>query len=369
MSAADFGEIGPFHRSNFVASDGLVAFAIECVERGFVPDFVVRAGIRQLLRVRLKLEESSHCEAHARRVQQFVDATKVGPVALLTDKANEQHYEVPAAFYERVLGPHLKYSCCHWGDETQSFESAEASALAISCERAELANGQRILELGCGWGSLSLWMAQQYPGSSITSVSNSASQREFIQRQALQRGLPNLTVVTADMNDFATDERFDRVVSIEMFEHMRNYELLLSRVADWLQPGGKLFVHIFCHRDSPYFFETEGASNWMGRYFFSGGTMPSDELLSHYQRDLQLVHRWRWNGQHYEITSNRWLNNMDAARRELLPVLEATYGKAEAARWWMRWRLFFMSCAELFGFRNGNEWWVSHYLFQKPSAS
>ncbi len=348
-----------------MASDRLVAWAIECIERGLVPDFLVRAGIRTLLRMRLKDERATDRVEHARRFQKFVNITRSNPIALLTDKANEQHYEVPAGFYERVLGQHLKYSCCYFGPHTDRLEDAEAEALRITCERAELRNDLRILELGCGWGSLSLWMAANFPDSTITAVSNSSSQREFIMERARQRGLTNLTVVTSDMNDFTSTDQFDRVVSVEMFEHMRNYELLLSRISAWLKPNGKLFVHIFCHRDTPYVFETEGASNWMGRYFFSGGTMPSDDLLFHYQQHLTLTHWWRWNGQHYERTSNEWLKRLDHARTEIWPVLEATYGRNQASVWFMRWRLFFMSCAELFGFNRGNEWWVSHYLFEK----
>lgn len=348
-------------------SDRFVALAIDCIERGWMPDGLVRAGIRSLLRVRLNDESSADRVEHARRFQEFVETTRSNPIALLTDKANEQHYEVPAAFFEHVLGRHLKYSCCHFSSASMSLDDAEAEALRITCERAQIANGQRILELGCGWGSLSLWMAEHFPGSEITSVSNSSTQRAFILDRAKQRGLSNLQVITADMNDFTTTDQFDRVVSVEMFEHMRNYELLLKRIASWLVPEGLLFVHIFCHRDTPYVFETEGASNWMGRYFFSGGTMPSDDLLFHYQADLTLTHWWRWNGQHYERTSNAWLERLDAARTQLMPVFETTYGKAQASIWFQRWRLFFMSCAELFGFRSGNEWWVSHYLFRRKN--
>ena len=348
-------------------SDNMVAMAINAIERGYVPDALVRAGIRSLLRMRLKDEASADRVEHARRFQQFVETTRSNPIALLTDKANEQHYEVPAEFYQAVLGERLKYSCCHFGPDAKTLEDAEIEALRITCEHAEIVNGHRILELGCGWGSLSLWMAENYPASTITAVSHSSTQRAFILNRAQERGLSNLDVITADMNDFSTTHQFDRVVSVEMFEHMRNYELLLSRISEWLKPDGLLFVHIFCHRDTPYVFETEGAANWMGRYFFSGGTMPSDDLFFHYQRDLTLTQWWRWSGRHYERTSNAWLARLDAAKLELWPVLEATYGRAQAAIWYQRWRLFFMSCAELFGFNNGNEWWVSHYQFRHGS--
>ncbi len=352
--------------------DRLITAAIDLVERGLIPDFAIRAGIRSLLKRRLKQEQRSDVAEQAEEFAKFLDLCRTGSVAVQTDKANEQHYEVPAAFFETVLGSHLKYSCCHFPEigesswRASSLDDAEASALAITCERAGLSDGQDVLELGCGWGSLSLWMAEHYPGSRITAVSNSSSQREFIESRASERGISNLTVLTADMNEFDPQGPFDRVVSIEMFEHMRNYQLLLQRISDWLVPGGQLFVHIFCHARLPYFFETEGASNWMGRYFFSGGTMPSDELLAHFQRDLTLTRRWRWNGKHYEKTCNTWLMRQDAARNQLMPILEATYGEQDAARWFIRWRLFFMACAELFGYRNGNEWWVSHYLFEKP---
>lgn len=352
--------------------DHLIATAIQLIERGWIPDFLVRSGIRYLLARRLAQEQSGDAASQADRIDRFLTACRNGPIAVQTDRANEQHYEVPAEFFKHVLGGRLKYSCCHFPEadgqprQQPDLDEAEVSALTITCQRAELSGGQRILELGCGWGSLSLWMAEQYPESHITAVSNSASQREFILSQACERSLQNLTVITADMNDFAPEGRFDRVVSIEMFEHMRNYELLLQRISDWLVPGGRLFVHIFCHARSPYLFDGQGASNWMGRYFFSGGTMPSDELLLHFQRDLKLLRRWRWNGRHYQLTCNAWLARQDRARRTLMPILESTYGRQEAARWFIRWRLFFMSCAELFGYHRGNEWWVSHYLFEKP---
>jgi len=348
-----------------VSADSFTGPAVELIERRFVPDLFVRSGIRRLLARRLRKEGAGDCELHAESLQGFVERSKQGPIAYLPEKANEQHYELPPGFFAEVLGPHLKYSCCCWDAGVRRLDEAEERALEVTCERAGLQDGQNILELGCGWGSLSLWMAARYPASRITSVSNSASQRDFILGRAASRGLTNLHVVTADMNDFSTEETFDRVVSVEMFEHMRNYERLLSRIAGWLNPGGRLFVHIFCHRHTPYVFESQGAANWMGRYFFSGGTMPADGLFYHYQSDLRLIRQWRWDGRHYEKTSNAWLSRQDAARDQLLPLFEETSGVDEAGRWFRRWRMFFMACAELFGYRNGQEWWVSHYLFEK----
>ena len=268
----------------------------------------------------------------------------MGPIAPLPEKANEQHYELPPEFFTAVLGPHRKYSSCFWRTETASLAEAEAAALDITCERADLSDGQDILELGCDWGSLSLWMAERFRNSRITAVSNSAPQRRFIEAEAAARGLTNLRVITADMNEFASAaNRFDRIVSVEMFEHMRNYERLLERIASWLRPSGKLFVHHFCHRQFAYPFETDGDANWMGRHFFTGGLMPSEHLLRHFNRHLTIVGQWRWDGTHYQRTSEAWLANLDARRRDVLPILEATYGRDSSRRWFHRWRMFFLA--------------------------
>ncbi|RIX85298.1 SAM-dependent methyltransferase [Acidovorax cavernicola] len=339
--------------------------AIHWVEQGLVPDGAVRMGVRRLLRQRLAELDSGDPEAVARRTEAFFDGLREAPLAPLPEKANEQHYELPADFFAGVLGPHRKYSCCWWPEGVQTLEQAEAAALAETCARAGLENGQRILELGCGWGSLSLWMAERFPGARITAVSNSHSQRLFITAEAAARGLGNLDVITCDFNDFETDERFDRVVSVEMFEHLRNWPRAFSHVARWLKPQGRFFMHVFVHREAPYPFEARDASDWMSRHFFSGGMMPSDDLALRCQDDLRLLSRWRWDGRHYARTSAAWLARMDAGRATLMPLLTAVYGERDAPVWWTRWRLFFISVEELFGYTEGGQWWVGHYLFEK----
>lgn len=341
----------------------LLSLSLDAVERGLIPDAITRAAIRRLCKERLRDCDRGNEAGNSQALQAFVETMCVGPIAPVPEKANEQHYELPPEFFAAVLGPHRKYSSCFWDSETSSLAEAEATALRITCERAELADGQNILELGCGWGSLSLWMAERYRHSHITAVSNSAPQRRFIESEAASRGLTNLRVITADMNEFAADSaHFDRVVSVEMFEHMRNYERLLERIASWLKPDGKLFVHHFCHRCFAYPFETDGDANWMGRYFFTGGLMPTEHMLKHFDQHMKVSRQWRWDGTHYQRTSEAWLANLDARRRDVLPILEATYGPTEARRWFHRWRMFFLAVAELFGYSNGNEWFVSHSL-------
>ncbi|MBN9407597.1 MAG: class I SAM-dependent methyltransferase [Burkholderiales bacterium] len=342
------------------------ALALQWVERGRVPDAMVRLGIRRLLRERLAELRSGDTEATARLTHAHLQAMRAAPLALLPEKANEQHYEVPAAFFAAVLGPHRKYSSCWWPEGVQTLEQAESAALLATCERAGLADGQQVLELGCGWGSLSLWMAAHYPGSRITAVSNSHSQREYIEAEAARRGLVNLRVITCDFNVLDQPAgRYDRVVSVEMFEHLRNWPEAFARVARWLAPGGRFFMHVFAHREAPYPFEVRDASDWMSRYFFSGGMMPSDDLPLHCQDDLALLQQWRWDGRHYQRTAAAWLANMDAKRDDLMPLFERTYGAADADLWWTRWRLFFLSVDELFGYAGGQQWWVSHYLFER----
>ena len=345
------------------------AAAMTLVEQGLVPDGLVRLGIRRLLRERLAEIDAGDAAAAAERTQAFIAELRHAPLALLPEKANEQHYEVPAGFFAEVLGPHRKYSSCWWPEGVTTLPAAEAAALAATCERADLVDGQEVLELGCGWGSLSLWMAERYPASRITALSNSQSQREHIERQAAERGLRNLQIITCDFNAFDIDAgRFDRVVSVEMFEHLRNWQDAFARVARWLKPGGRFFMHVFAHRSTPYAFVDRDASDWMSRHFFSGGMMPSDELPLHFQQHLKLARRWRWDGRHYQRTAEAWLQNMDARRDAIWPLMEATWGKEQAGLWWQRWRLFFLAVAELFGHDRGQQWWVSHYLFDKRAA-
>ncbi|MBL9020386.1 MAG: class I SAM-dependent methyltransferase [Myxococcales bacterium] len=332
------------------------------VDSGLVPEPLLRAGIRAICALRLRQERRS-VEDEQDRHAQLVAELKRSEIAVETAAANAQHYEVPAELFSLVLGPHLKYSSCYWPAGTQSLGEAEASMLALTAERAQLSDGQDVLDLGCGWGSFALWAAERYPASRITAVSNSAAQRAFIEARAAARGLSNVTVRTADVRTLLLAARaYDRVVSVEMFEHMRNYELLLRRIADWLRPDGRLFVHVFAHRRHAYPFEDAGRSDWMAREFFTGGLMPSAQLLHHFQTDLALEAEWHLAGTHYARTAEAWYGNLMSRRADVMRVLSAAYGD-DAPRRFQRWRVFFLACAELFGFRTGREWIVAHYRF------
>jgi cyclopropane-fatty-acyl-phospholipid synthase len=347
------------------------SFSLRLLERNLVPDSLIRNRIRALLQARLAEEDKGDPERQQQHLMDLIRRLKASPIAINTAAANEQHYEVPTEFYLHVLGKHLKYSSCYYErrDENpaEGLDAAEARMLQLTCERARLQDGERILELGCGWGSLSLWMAAKYPKARITAVSNSRTQKEFIDARAAERGLNNLTIVTSDMNvlAFPSDTQFDRVVSVEMFEHMRNYDELLKRVASWMKPNATLFVHIFTHHRFAYPFEVRDESDWMAKYFFTGGIMPSDDLLHYFQKDLHLIEHWQVPGWHYQLTSEAWLQKMDAAKNEVMPILAKAYGAEQVTKWWVYWRVFFMSCAELFGYDRGREWLVSHYLFEK----
>lgn len=338
----------------------LTQTANELAEKGFVPDPLLRTGIRRLCGQR-RNEIRSRSDAD---LAAFVAKMNASPIALVPEIANEQHYEVPAAFFEAVLGTHRKYSCAYWGDGAARLDEAEEAALAVTCRRAKIEDGMDVLDLGCGWGSLSLWIAGHYPGCTVTSVSNSASQREFIEQEAVSLGLSNIRVITADMNDFTCQQRFDRVVSVEMFEHMRNYAALFERICAWLKDDGLFFMHIFCHKSAAYEYVDNGPADWMSRHFFAGGIMPSTDLPARFQQHLVLEDQWRWGGQHYQRTAEAWLANMDRRKARIMPILEATYGAADCRRWWMRWRIFFLAVSEMFGMDGGREWGVGHYLFR-----
>jgi cyclopropane-fatty-acyl-phospholipid synthase len=336
---------------------------IDLCERGLIPDTLTRFGIRRLCAGRLEEEHAGALEPSHERFRRRLEELRASPVAIETRAANEQHYEVPPPFFQLCLGKRLKYSACFYPGGNESLDQAEEQMLRLTEQRAELADGIDILELGCGWGSLTLWMAERFPNARITGVSNSRPQREFIEAQCRTRGIGNVRIVTADVNQFAPEGRYERVVSIEMFEHMRNYDTLMARIASWLKPGGKLFVHIFCHRELMYPFEVRGTSDWMSKYFFTGGLMPAADTLLYFQRDLLLEEQWRLNGRHYQRTADHWLANQDRNATEVTRVLEGAYGAAQAKLWHQRWRMFWMACAELFGYRDGNEWLVGHYRF------
>ena len=344
----------------------MIKVLINLAEKGFLPDLLIRLGIKRLCGQRLSETNTLGLEALENSHQQWIDLLTESPVAIVPEKANEQHYEVPPKFFELVLGANLKYSSGYWSKEVFSLDESELEMLKITCERAGLVDGQNILELGCGWGSLTCFMAQKFPNSKITAVSNSKDQRNFIQQKNDKLNLQNIKVFTADMNDFSTDEKFDRVISIEMFEHMRNYDELLKRIDGWLKQNGKLFVHIFSHKEVAYPFEDKGDGDWMAREFFSGGQMPSHRLLMSFPDRMKIEKDWRVSGIHYEKTSLAWLRKMDTNKIEVLELFKTTYGEKDASEWFQRWRIFFMSCEVLFGFNEGSEWGVSHYLFEKP---
>ena len=330
-----------------------------------LPDSVLRIGIRKLLKKRLTDETLGNEELQQQKLIDLVRELKCSPIAINTRDANEQHYELPTPFFRYCLGKNLKYSSAYFKPGVTQLDTAEDDMLALTCDRALLTNGQNVLELGCGWGSLSLYMSAKFPESRFTVVSNSSTQKIYIDQTAKDRGIENLTVLTADMNNFTIADTFDRVVSVEMFEHMRNYQQLLAKVSSFLKPEGKLFVHIFTHKTLAYKYEVIDDTDWMSKYFFSGGIMPSNHLLCYFNDDLKIVKHWVVNGQNYGKTAEAWLANMDLHKKEIMPILATTYGQGNALKWWVYWRLFYMACAELFNYSGGNEWMVCHYLFAK----
>ena len=327
-----------------------------------LPAPVLRAGIRAVCAQRLRQQRGSpgaEEDAHRRLVAEL----RGDPIAVATEAANRQHYEVPAAFFARVLGPHLKYSACHWPAGVTDLGDAERSMLELTAARAGLGDDQDILDLGCGWGALSLWAAARYPKSRITAVSNSHGQRAFIEARAAERGLGNLRVITGDVRTLALPGGYHRVVSVEMLEHMRNYQALLGRIASWLRPGGALFVHVFAHHRHAYRYEDRGPTDWMAREFFTGGLMPSARLLLHFQDHLRIADTWHLGGEHYARTAEAWYANLVAHRDQAIAILD---GDGAGRRRYHRWRVFFLACAEMFGYRGGREWIVAHHRFVAP---
>ena len=340
--------------------------ALNLAERGWLPDAVVRFGIRRLLKARLQQQKALAQENRA-AIPSFYERLRSEPIAVQTQDANRQHYEMPAAMFRYILGHRMKYSCALFPTGTESLDQAEDAMLALTCARARLEDGMTILELGCGWGSLSLWMAEHYPNSRIVAVSNSASQREFIEQEAARRNLKQLRVITSNVIDFDPLEQFDRIVSVEMFEHMRNYALLLERVSQWLTSTGKLFVHIFCHCEFGYLFEESRGTDWMAKHFFSGGMMPSVDIFSYFQDHCTVTEQWTVNGNHYAETCDAWLANQDLKRKEIKCVLGNHLPKELVDLQYERWRIFFMACAELFRFNGGDEWLIGHFLLDKKA--
>ncbi len=328
------------------------------------PDALLRAGSRWGARVRERKEARGGVEAQEERLRALIERMSTGPVAEVPEKANEQHYELPEAFFGLVLGPRRKYSGCYFKPGVTSLAQAEEDMLALSCERAQVADGMRILELGCGWGSLTLWLGEQYPHAKITAVSNSHGQRAYIEAEAARRAITNLTVITADVNDFEPDGRFDRVMSIEMFEHMRNWKELLRRISTWLEDDGKAWIHVFSHRATPYLFE----GTWAAERFFTAGLMPSHELFGRFQDDLVLADRWAVDGTHYAKTLQAWLARLDADPEQALAILGKGRTEAEARTLLGGWRLFLLSTDELWGYKGGDRWLVSHYLFENRAT-
>jgi len=340
---------------------------LELAERGWLPDAAVRLGIRRLLAERQRQLAAALPANPVEATRAFARGMTDNPLVVAADSANAQHYEAPTEFFQRVLGKRMKYSCGYWPKGVDALDASEEAMLALTCERAELQDGMTLLDLGCGWGALSLWVAQRFPHCRIRALSNSATQRAYIESQCREHGFSNVAVATASVADFDPQDRFDRVISVEMFEHVRNYDALLRRVAGWLRPDGKLLVHVFCHALRPYYFEPETSGDWMARNFFTGGIMPSRGLLGEFPRDLAIERQWSVWGVHYQRTCEAWLQRLDAQRDAVGRALAPRGPAAAARRATQRWRMFFMACAELFGTQQGSQWHVEHYLMRRPS--
>ena len=339
---------------------------VDLLHTNVVPDWLIRVGLRTILRRSLRRHYRLSVDQRDEQRRALIRKLRQSPIAIHTDDANRQHYQVPPTFFQLVLGSRLKYSCCHWPAGIHTIDEAEEAMLRLTCTRAQIRDGLEVLDLGCGWGSLSFWIAEHYPTCRVTAVSNSSAQIAYINRRCRERGLDNVEALVADVNHLDIDRRFDRVVSIEMFEHMKNYERLMAKIASLLEREGRLFVHIFSHREFAFEFEPDDPDDWMARTFFSGGTMPSDDLLLHFQRDLHLVDHWCLSGTHYARTLRAWLHKLDRHESDVRVVLRRTYGPDQETRWLVNWRLFFLACEETWGLRQGREYIVSHYLFARP---
>ena len=334
----------------------ITRFLLSLAESGFIPDELIKIAARRISTRRLN-ESNNHDNKDA-----IINALSKGVVAEKTHDANEQHYEVPPEFFKQVLGENLKYSCSLFENEN-SLDDAEKSMLDLYIERAEIKNGQEVLDLGCGWGSFSLYVAKKFPNVNITSISNSSDQISYIKNEAQKRGLLNIEAIRMDVNNLKLDNQFDRIISIEMFEHLRNYKLILNSLNELLKPDGRLFIHIFCHKKLTYFYELKNNLDWMTKYFFQGGIMPSMDLFKYFEDELIIINQWDINGNNYSKTCKAWLDNHYKNKRKILDIFKKHYDKPKI--WYNRWRIFFLSCQAFFALNKGNEYFVSQFLLRK----
>ncbi|PSS19342.1 (S)-coclaurine N-methyltransferase [Actinidia chinensis var. chinensis] len=348
-----------------VPYDATVRLMVSSLERNLLPDAVIRRLTRLLLSSRLRSGYKPSSDLQLSDLLHFAHSLREMPIAIKTEQPKSQHYELPTSFFKLVLGKHLKYSCCYFTDASSTLEDAEKAMLELYCERAQIQDGHSVLDVGCGWGSLSLYIAQKYSSCKVTGICNSTTQKAYIEEQSRDLQLQNLEVIVADISTFDMDAAYDRIFSIEMFEHMKNYKDLLKKISNWMKPDSLLFVHHFCHKAFAYHFEDVSEDDWITRYFFTGGTMPSANLLLYFQDDVSILNHWLVNGKHYAKTSEEWLKRMDKNMGCIKPIMESTYGKDSAVKWTVYWRTFFMAVAELFGYNSGDEWMVALFLFKK----